>query len=354
MARVTRRTRAGLLLAVSLAIAGSVVPGSVGPTRVADAAATLPAWHGGVDLYRSGTFTTQRNWLWCTAADVQIIRNIVRHQTDHSTTGQRRYFTWMRAHNRYRLPLSAGVDAAGWTAGLRNFVDDRYRLVASRTFAAALKSAVTNLRQTNLPVGITVSNGNHAWVLTGFTATADPLVTTAFTVTSVRVVGPLYGLQSRNGYDMRPDTKLTPTQLRHFFTPWRYAPMRMIWDGRYVSIQPIPKTPIATAPASPTPSLAAASLTSVAPSDGPAASASSDASVVSATTAQASGGPGLGPTMAILVVGLAVAVMAIGVARSVGRSRAGLRPARRPRPGDRSHPHPRPHARPQARPQPHR
>ena len=70
-------------------------------------------WTGGVNLYRSGVFTTQKTWLWCTAADIQIIRNIVRGTTDHSTKNQRRYFEWMRKHNRYDLPLSAGVDRAG-------------------------------------------------------------------------------------------------------------------------------------------------------------------------------------------------------------------------------------------------
>ena len=38
---------------------------------------------------------------------------------------------------------------------------------------------------------------------------------------------------------MKPNTKLTVAQFRRFFTPWRYAPKRMIWDGRYVSIQPV-------------------------------------------------------------------------------------------------------------------
>ena len=207
--------------------------------RPAEAAA-LPAWTGGVNLYRNGTFTTQKSWLWCTAAGVQIVRNIVDRKTDHTTAGQRRYFDWMRARNRYDLPLSAGVDAAGWTAGLRHFVDDRYRLVSSRTFDSALRSAVTRLRLTNLPVALTVSHGNHGWILTGFRATADPAKTTSFTVTSVRVTGPLYGLQSKNGYDMAPNTKLTTAQLKRFFTPWKYAPRAMIWDGRYVSIQPVP------------------------------------------------------------------------------------------------------------------
>jgi hypothetical protein len=224
----------GVIVAASLTIA------SLGLPRPALAADGLPAWHGGVDFYRNGTYAVQKSWLWCTAAGVQIVRNIVDLETDHTTTAQRRYFDWMRLHNRYHLPLSAGVDPQGWAAGLRHFVDDRYRLVASTTFDGALRSAVRRLRQTNLPVALTVSHGNHGWILTGFTATADPSITASFNVTSVRVVGPLYGIQSRDGYDMPPDTKLTPTQLRQYFTPWRYAPMSMVWDGRFVSIQPVP------------------------------------------------------------------------------------------------------------------
>ena len=369
MARFARRP--GPITAAVLALAFFLAPGGVGPSNVSGAAAALPAWHGGIDLYRKGTFTTQKSWLWCTAADVQIIRNIARHQTDHSTTGQRRYFDWMRLHNRYDLPLSAGVDPAGWTAGLRHFVDDRYRLVASRTFAAALKSAVMNLRRTNLPVGITVANGGHAWVLTGFTATADPLSTTSFSVTSVRVVGPLFGLQSKNGYDMPPDTKLTPAQLRHYFTPWKYAPKRMIWDGTYVSIQPISTTSASTAPAgspvasasasssppiSPDPSASttefataspataagAADPSAVGPTSAATASPSPGGSIVPALTTTGSDGVGPGLAIAILVVGLAGAIMAFGIGRSFAR----------PRPGPRARPAP--HARPAPRPRPHR
>ena len=77
-------------------------------------------------------------------------------------------------------------------------------------------------------------------MLTGFTATADPATTSRFSVTSVRVVGPLWGLQSRSfGYDMKPDTTLTRAQLQRFFTPWHYPRIRMVWEGRWVSIQPI-------------------------------------------------------------------------------------------------------------------
>lgn len=237
-----------LAAVVALAVVVATFPASVAARtgtpgmRVAEPpTALLPAWDGSIDLYRDGVFTTQKSWLWCTAAGVQIVRNIVGRDNDHSTSGQQRYFDWMRKRNRYDLPESAGVDPQGWTAGLRHFVDDRYRLVASRSFGAGLQSAAANLRRTGLPVALTVANGGHGWILTGFEATADPLLTDEFDVTSVRVVGPLFGRQSKNGYDMPPDTRLTPGRLRRFFTPWRYAPLPMVWDGKYVSMQPVAK-----------------------------------------------------------------------------------------------------------------
>jgi hypothetical protein len=228
--RIRLRPLIGLLAALT-----------IGLGSVSGALAAQSGWDGSYDLYRSGTFTTQKSWLWCTAAGVQIVRNIVERDNDHSTSAQRRYFSWMRGHNRYELPLSAGIDPAGWAAGLRHFVDGRYRLVASTTFDGALRSAVQRMRATGLPVALTVSRGNHGWIMTGFSATADPAKTSSFKVTSVRVVGPLWGLQSRSyGYDMRPGKSLTIKQLRGFFTPWWYAAKRMIWDGLYVSVQPVP------------------------------------------------------------------------------------------------------------------
>jgi hypothetical protein len=226
--------------AVGPSPAGTPAPaaGLVSRATPTEPAAALPRWTGGVDLYRKGVFSTQKTWIWCTAAGVQISRNIVRGANDHSATSQRRYFRYMRAHQRYRIPLSDGVDPTGWAAGLRRWVDPSYRVVASDRFRKALRSAVTSLRETNLPVGIAVARGAHAWVLTGFTATADPAKTRRFEVTSVRVTGPLWGLQNRTfGYDMRPDTRLTRRQLRRFFTPWHYPRIRMAWEGRWLAVQ---------------------------------------------------------------------------------------------------------------------
>ena len=123
---------------------------------------------------------------------------------------------------------------------MRHFVDDRYRLVRSSTFKALIRSAVRSLRRTNLPVALFVDHGNHGWVLHGFTATADPAATSDFKVTSVRVTGPLWGRQNATyGYDMKPNRKLTRAQLRDFVTRWHYAPIRMVYEGEFLSIQPI-------------------------------------------------------------------------------------------------------------------
>src|SRR5919201_1064262 len=165
---------------------------------------------------------------------------LVAGQSDHSRAAQDRYFYWMRARNRYDIPLKDGVDPQGWAAGMREFVDARYRLVTFRSFGAALRSAATSLRLTHRPVGIIVANGEHAWLMTGFSATADPAVTSRFTVTSARVVGPLYGLQGRNGYDMPPDTRLSALALRRFFNPFDDAYVSMIWKGLYVTVQAVP------------------------------------------------------------------------------------------------------------------
>jgi hypothetical protein len=257
---MTGRSRQRILVVAAALTLGLVGLAPASPRSPSVTAAALPAWTGSIDLYRPGTFTTQKSWLWCTAADLQIIANIVNRTTDHAASSQGRYFDWMRARNRYDIPERDGVDPAGWTAGLRTFVDDRYRLTASRSFDAALRSAVTSLRKTGLPVGLTVAHGSHAWVLTGFSATADPAATARFDVTTVRIVGPLWGLQSRSfGYDMRPNTELTRKQLAGFFTPWHYARIRMAWEGRWVSVQPTGAVAAPTAPAPPSSAVSSSS-----------------------------------------------------------------------------------------------
>jgi hypothetical protein len=189
------------------------------------------------DLYRPGVFTTQATWWYCTAASVQIMRNIDRGTADHSAAAQTRYFTFMRSRNLHRMPATDGIDPPGFLAGLRAYVDPRYRLVASATFENAVRSAVMRIRASGMPVALIVDRGRHAWVLTGFTATADPNRTRDFTVLNVRIVGPLYGRQSSGGYDPPPDTRLSLVSLRRYLTPYDFKYGPTPWDDRFVTLQ---------------------------------------------------------------------------------------------------------------------
>jgi hypothetical protein len=198
---------------------------------------------GGVatfDVYRPGVYSMQATWTWCTAASVQIMRNILFAGTDHSSANQGQFFAFMRASNRYQQVNHGGVDPQGFLAGLQRLVDPGYALVASPTFESAVRSAVTRLRATGKPVALIVAAGRHAWVLTGFTATADPARTTDFGVLGVRIVGPLYGRQSINGYDAPPDTNISYAALRQFLLPYRFRFAATPWTGSFVTFQPMP------------------------------------------------------------------------------------------------------------------
>lgn len=192
------------------------------------------------DVYRPGVYTMQATWTWCTAASVQIMRNILLDQADRSAAHQQAFFSFMRTHNRYQAQAHRGVDPQGFGAGLRQFVDPRYTLASSATFEQAVRSAVTSLRLTGMPVALIVAAGRHAWVLTGFTATADPARTAQFRVLAVRVVGPLYGRQSVNGYDMPPDTSLSYASFARFLLPYRFPFAATPWTGRYLAFEVVP------------------------------------------------------------------------------------------------------------------
>jgi hypothetical protein len=201
----------------------------------------LSLWTGSIDLYRKGVFSTQATLRWCVAASIQMMINITLNQKDHRRSTQARYIRYARRHDRYPPSVPAkGSDPQGWVVGLNHFSgSSSYHWVASHSFRWAVQSAARRLRQTGKPVGLIVLNSNHAWVMTGFHATADPATGSGFRITSVNVMGPLYPLRQRAGYDPAPDTRISVDRLRGFLT--RYRDSRGThnpWEGSYITIQP--------------------------------------------------------------------------------------------------------------------
>lgn len=192
------------------------------------------AWPGGVELFRADAFTSQPNLYTCVPTAVQIMLNLINGTSNHSTRQISSFYTWGRAHNAYAYP-TAGLDPASWSALLTVNGAGAYTDLSFSTYSDAIREAVLLLRETGKPVGLLVDHAHHAWVMTGFTASADPL-RSPYVVTGVTIMGPLYPRAS-HGYDPHPGTHLTVSQLMSYFTDYREVfPVR--WSGKYVIVAP--------------------------------------------------------------------------------------------------------------------
>jgi hypothetical protein len=108
---------------------------------------------------------------------------------------------------------------------------------------------------TGRPVGLLMWRGRHAWVMSGFKATADPLKTDKFRVTAAIVEDPLYPHGSSVwGPSPKPGEALTPAELGKQFVPRRsnsrwalVDPRSRLLAGQYVLV--LPFAPITWMPA---------------------------------------------------------------------------------------------------------
>jgi hypothetical protein len=89
-----------------------------------------------------------------------------------------------------------------------------YHVVMSTNFRQAVRRAAKSMRLTGRPVGLLVMGGRHAWVMSGFDATRDPLGTHSWEVTAVYVLGPLYPREQKGYFDLPPDSRISFNDFR--------------------------------------------------------------------------------------------------------------------------------------------
>ncbi|HJW21091.1 MAG TPA: hypothetical protein VJ506_01550, partial [Candidatus Limnocylindrales bacterium] len=200
----------------------------------------LPPWTGTTNLYRPGVFSSQRRSSWCVGASIQMMRNLVLGESDTSYTRQATYMRSARSLDLYAAGDGArGSDPAGWAAALQvHGAGTGYHAVELSSFRRAVRAAARALRKTGKPVGLLVGHGSHAWVMTGFRATADPAMTDDFEVTSVYIMGPLYPRPKHYGFDPYPNKRLGMDTLRLRLTRYRDRLGPSQWDGSFVIITP--------------------------------------------------------------------------------------------------------------------
>jgi hypothetical protein len=226
--------------------APSQVPLTTSGEPPASPALDPPAGPGrfAIDLHRKGDFVSQATTEWCVPAAILTMINVIDGADGRDPPSQRRLDRLARALSSPRL-RGPGSEPEGWAKTLNRLGYGRYTVVAERTRERALATAARALRLTNRPVGILVWRGAHAWVMTGFEATADPARTDDFRVTRVRVSDPWYPRRAAAwGRPPAPDARITVAALARVYRPWRRPLARYEeLDGRFVLVLPVASAP---------------------------------------------------------------------------------------------------------------
>ncbi len=181
-----------------------------------------------IDLAGKRDFVAQTNFVQCVGASMQMMLNIMGETEDRTGATQldlqklARDLSGPSRTGRQRQ----GASVRGWAGGLNELEAGPYRLVGTQTLEEALNIAARAIRHTGKPVGLLVWRGRHAWVMSGFHATADPRLTEDFRVTAAIVLDPLYPYGSKTwGTSPDPREALTPAEVGRQFVPRRQGSM---------------------------------------------------------------------------------------------------------------------------------
>lgn len=197
-----------------------------------------------IDLFDEGDFVSQERLDWCVPASILTMMHMIDLAGDRTTPTQEELDRLARSLSSARL-RGAGSEPEGWAGSLNRLGYGPYEVRAERTRGAAIEAAALALRVTRRPVGLLIWRGAHAWVMSGFRATADPAYTDDFRVTDVYVQDPWYPRVSSIWGPSRPPDAIVPMRLvAEDFLAWRRPAVRYPEkDGRFVLVVPVVDTP---------------------------------------------------------------------------------------------------------------
>jgi hypothetical protein len=194
-----------------------------------------------MDLYRRNDHVAQYTSSWCVGASMQMMINLMEGgRPDRSRSTQKELYDLAREMSPW-VETRPGASVYGWAVGLGEEGYGMFAEMSSESRAEALRIAARQMRFTRKPVGLLVWDGAHAWVMSGFKATADPAYTDDFDVTAVWIEDPWYGRISRTwGRGLEPHTLVSARALGADFVKWssHHRP-EYGRDGAYVIVAPV-------------------------------------------------------------------------------------------------------------------
>jgi putative peptidoglycan lipid II flippase len=203
---------------------GSAAPGAGGSASspgdsLGPVPSPTPSGPFSMDLFQKGDFVREFKDIWCLPAAVQTAMNIMDDGADTSRETQARLFDLTRSLD----PAPDGAaEPEGWAHALTELGYGNFEVSIQPSIKAAIHTAAKQIRLTGRPAGLMVWRGAHSWVMSGFTASADPALTDDFTVSSVRIEDVWYPrLSSIWGYSRAPDASYKVGDLSEDFLPWK-------------------------------------------------------------------------------------------------------------------------------------
>ena len=208
---------------------------------IAPIVAAAPSSAYQLDLGRRTDYVGQTNRVQCVGASMQMMLNMMRPRDDRTAATQLRLQKlareWSGPSRNGRIRQGASV--RGWARGLTIEGGGPYQVVGKDTIQEALLTAGRAMRTTGRPVGLLVWRGRHAWVMSGFRATKDPLVSGA-RITAAMVEDPLhpFGASTTWGRSPRPGDALSVGELGTQFVPRRQSTLTPSLSGKFVVVLP--------------------------------------------------------------------------------------------------------------------
>ena len=214
--------------------------GLVGLTIVPTVAAA-PSSSYQLDLGRRADYVGQTNLVQCVGASMQMMLNMMTTRDDRSAATQLRLQKLARAWSgpSRNGRIRKGASVRGWARGLTIEGGGPYQVVGKDTVHEALLAAARAMRTTGRPVGLLVWRGRHAWVMSGFHATRDPLLPGA-RVTAAIVEDPLhaFGDSTTWGRSPQPGEALSIGELSSQFVRRRQSSLSPSLSGKFVVVLP--------------------------------------------------------------------------------------------------------------------
>jgi hypothetical protein len=234
------------LLAIVLA---GVLIAAGGPAAAPEPAEAAASQSYRVNLATSRDYVQQTNFVQCVGTSVQMMLNIIHPGSDRTGRTQRRLQDLARA---WSGPTPGGFErqgasVRGWAASLVIHRAGPYRVVGADSLDEAMRIAATAIREYRRPVGLLVWRGRHAWVMSGFEATGDPLLAERWKVTKAYILDPLYPHgDDAWGRSPKPGTAISVAAVGKQFvrrqsnrtSPWNQLPGQNRLRGKWVLVVP--------------------------------------------------------------------------------------------------------------------